>query len=258
MRPQPIARRLESPIARARAVAAQLRSVRNSGSCTLRVQKLLTSARVLRMSGYAAAKRFKQALPSLEADASDAAAYLSGYLTDPATAQTCADDEGAELEDMLRPTLQLEIDNLAGADIETVLADIKRILLGDLTNGINGATKRGGPKQLEHVFQLGKAPAMSAALLPGAIDVTATNKARETQVDLRKLEKAEAKLRAKADKRAKRTGLDLYEGSKLIDAAAQKKAYEALYMVRSSSLNGCDAHSPSIRFKQPTAEARAR
>ena len=42
---------------------------------------------------------------------------------------------------------------------------------------------------------------------------------RASRVDIKKLEKQEAKLRAKIDKRAKR---DLYEGSKLLDQARKQ------------------------------------
>ena len=49
-------------------------------------------------------------------------------------------------------------------------------------------------------------------------------------MDLNKLSKAEAKIKAKADKRSKKTGLDLYEGSRLIDANKKQQEYEDLFM----------------------------
>ena len=49
--------------------------------------------------------------------------------------------------------------------------------------------------------------------------VLTINFRRASRVDIKKLEKQEAKLRAKIDKRAKR---DLYEGSKLLDQARKQ------------------------------------
>ena len=155
------------------------------------------------MSGALAARRLHEVLPALDQELYD---YLAGYLRDSSTAQTCAEDDGAELDDMLRPAFESESDALAATatDIDGLLAELRRLLVGD-----NDSTPRAraGPAKLDSVFQLGKAPAMSQALLPGAIDISATNKARETQVDLRKLEKAEAKLKAKAEKRQLKTGM---------------------------------------------------
>ena len=155
------------------------------------------------MSSALAVKRLRTALPDLDPDLYD---YLVGYLRDSSTAQTCAEDDGAELDDMLRPAFESESDALSATstDIDGLLAELRRLLVGD-----NDTTPRAraGPAKLDSVFQLGKAPALSQALLPGAIDISATNKARETQVDLRKLEKAEAKLKAKAEKRQLKTGM---------------------------------------------------
>ena len=50
--------------------------------------------------------------------------------------------------------------------------------------------------------------------------------ARASRVDVKKLEKQEAKLRAKIEKRARR---DLYEGSKLLDQ--YKKQVRTIYLV---------------------------
>lgn len=52
-------------------------------------------------------------------------------------------------------------------------------------------------------------------------------KARESQVNMKALEKAEAKLKAKLEKRNARS---LYEGSKLMQAQQSKKSYEELFL----------------------------
>ena len=52
-------------------------------------------------------------------------------------------------------------------------------------------------------------------------------KARESQVNMKALEKAEAKLKQKLEKRNARS---LYEGSKLMEAQNNKKSYEELFL----------------------------
>ena len=52
-------------------------------------------------------------------------------------------------------------------------------------------------------------------------------KARESQVNMKALEKAEAKLKQKLEKRNAR---NLYEGSKLMEAQNNKKSYEELFL----------------------------
>lgn len=69
---------------------------------------------------------------------------------------------------------------------------------------------------------------MSATIaMSGKVDLESNTKGQASRVDLTKLAKAEAKLKAKIEKRSKR---DLYQGSKLIEAHAKQQTYEEMFM----------------------------
>ena len=69
---------------------------------------------------------------------------------------------------------------------------------------------------------------MSATIaMTGAVDLESNTKGQASRVDLNKLAKAEAKLKAKIEKRSKR---DLYQGSKLIDMQKKQQSYEEMFM----------------------------
>lgn len=69
---------------------------------------------------------------------------------------------------------------------------------------------------------------MSATIaMSGKVDLDSVNKGQASRVDLNKLAKAEAKLKAKMEKRSRR---NLYEGSKLIDKMQQQESYEEMFM----------------------------
>lgn len=59
------------------------------------------------------------------------------------------------------------------------------------------------------------------------VDIASVVKARDTQVNLKALEKAEAKIRAKMERRDRKNA---YEGSKLMDASKAQKSYEELFL----------------------------
>ena len=64
---------------------------------------------------------------------------------------------------------------------------------------------------------MSKTATMSSTLaFAEGVDLESINKGKASRVDVKKLEKQEAKLRAKIEKRARRPGGDLYEGSKLL------------------------------------------
>lgn len=70
---------------------------------------------------------------------------------------------------------------------------------------------------------------MSATIaMSGTVDLESNTKGQASRVDLAKLAKAEAKLKAKIEKRSKR---DLYQGSKLIDGQKKQQSYEDMYMM---------------------------
>jgi hypothetical protein len=120
--------------------------------------------------------------------------------------------------------------------LEKLMATLNALLKDQLTRSENAQS---GPKlqRLDKVLDMSKASAMSNTIaFSEGVDLESINKGkcvndscilrasyltyyfkRASRVDVKKLEKQEAKLKAKIEKRAKR---DLYEGSKLLE---QKK-----------------------------------
>jgi ATP-binding cassette subfamily F protein 3 len=96
-----------------------------------------------------------------------------------------------------------------------------------------------------------RSQAMSATIaMSGAVDLESNTKGQASRVDLAKLAKAEAKLKAKIEKRSRR---DLFEGSKLVDMQKKQQSYEEMFMkVNPLDLSGAakgkskDIHLPSI------------
>ena len=82
--------------------------------------------------------------------------------------------------------------------------------------------------RLDKTIQM-RTQAMSATIaMSGHVDLDSVNKGQASRVDMAKLAKAEAKLRAKIDKRSKRQ--NLYEGSRLLESVQNKESYEELFM----------------------------
>lgn len=98
-----------------------------------------------------------------------------------------------------------------------------------------------------------RSQAMSATIaMSGTVDLDSVNKGQASRVDLAKLAKAEAKLKAKIEKREKGRR-DLYQGSKLIDMQSKQQSYEEMFMaVNPLDLSGAakgkskDIHLPNI------------
>ncbi|KAL7008939.1 hypothetical protein EMMF5_001686 [Cystobasidiomycetes sp. EMM_F5] len=164
-------------------------------------------------------------LPTLDGAVCD---YISSFES---SDDLTSEDSEEELRDFVRPLLEGE-----GVEAEEVEAAIEQIratrshLHGqDGDEGVAGPST-GGARRLEKAVDMKNNPAISftASLANGPVDIESTTKARSTQVDLKKLEKAEAKIRAKMEKRSRRTVE--FEGSKLVDAAKAQQAYEDMYM----------------------------
>lgn len=145
--------------------------------------------------------------------------YLSGYLVD---------DAGAE-EDVLQVTNDI-LDSLGMGrpkDVQRLMARLRDLLSDQLAARAKNSTR---PKlmKLDKVVDLSKAGAISNTIALGeGVDLESINKAKASRVDVKKLEKQEAKLRAKIEKRARR---DLYEGSKLLDQHRKQQTYEEMFM----------------------------
>ena len=81
--------------------------------------------------------------------------------------------------------------------------------------------------KLDKTIQM-RSQQMSATIaMSGTVDLESNTKGQASRVDLAKLAKAEAKLKAKIEKRSRR---DLYQGSKLIDMQNKQQSYEEMFM----------------------------
>ncbi|KIM84750.1 hypothetical protein PILCRDRAFT_818360 [Piloderma croceum F 1598] len=169
--------------------------------------------------------------------------YLSGYLV----------DDAGEEEDILQVARDM-LESLAGDQHDTV--DELMVKIGKmLEDQLNTRAKtKVGPKltKLDKVMDMSKAGAMSNTIALGgeAVDLESINKGKASRVDVKKLEKQEAKLKAKIEKRSRR---DLYEGSKLLDQHRKQQTYEEMFMkINPLDASGAaknkskDIHLPSI------------
>ncbi|KAF8575906.1 P-loop containing nucleoside triphosphate hydrolase protein [Ramaria rubella] len=185
------------------------------------------------------AEQIRDALPGTE---EIIVQYLSGYLV----------DDAGENEDTLQITRNI---------LESAVADgeddaLERLLtrLSDMLEvQIKARSQSRTPvlRKLGNIMDMSKAGAMSNTIgLSQGVDLESINKSKASRVDVKKLEKQEAKLRAKIEKRSKR---DLYEGSKLLDMQRKQQSYEEVFMkvnsleaAASAKGKSKDIHLPAI------------
>ncbi|KAF8837948.1 hypothetical protein BDN67DRAFT_972272 [Paxillus ammoniavirescens] len=168
--------------------------------------------------------------------------YLSGYLV----------DDAGEEEDVLQ--VANDILNSLGMkrpdDVQKLMARFRDLLSEQLAARARNSAR---PKlmKLDKVMDLSKAGAMSSTIgLGEGVDLESINKGKASRVDVKKLEKQEAKLKAKIEKRARR---DLYEGSKLLDQHRKQQNYEEMFLkinpieaAAAAKNKSKDIHLPSI------------
>ncbi|KAF9015383.1 P-loop containing nucleoside triphosphate hydrolase protein [Cyathus striatus] len=159
--------------------------------------------------------------------------YLSGYLV----------DDAGEEEDVLQIANNI-LQSLAG-DRQDILEKLMNKLGDLLEDQLNARLKNSLRPKLQNKSQISSTIALSEG-----VDLESINKGKASRVDVKKLEKQEAKLKAKIEKRSRK---DLYEGSKLLDAHRKQQSYEEMFMkinpldASSSSKNKSkDIHLPSI------------
>ncbi|KAI0757607.1 P-loop containing nucleoside triphosphate hydrolase protein [Daedaleopsis nitida] len=168
--------------------------------------------------------------------------YLSGYLLDL--------DDAAEDEDVLQVTSDI-LDSAIGSsssqqkrgDLEKLVACLADLLKEPLSRREerNRAGQGTGLVRLDKVMDFSKANTMSSTIaFSEGVDLESINKGKASRVDMKKLEKQEAKLKAKIEKRSKRTG-NLYEGSKLLDQHRKQQTYEEMFL----KINPLDASAAS-------------
>ncbi|KAJ3560362.1 hypothetical protein NP233_g10887 [Leucocoprinus birnbaumii] len=158
--------------------------------------------------------------------------YLAGYLV----------DDAGEEEDVLQIARDI-LQSVAG-DRDDVLERLM-LKLGDLLEEqLNARIKnKSRPKlqKLDKVMDMSKTQMSNTIALSEGVDLESINKGKASRVDVKKLEKQEAKLRAKIEKRARR---DLYEGSKLLDQ--HRKQINPLEAAANAKNKSKDIHLPSI------------
>ncbi|EJD55360.1 hypothetical protein AURDEDRAFT_179121 [Auricularia subglabra TFB-10046 SS5] len=184
----------------------------------------------------AIAYEIRTAIPSADSVLVD---YLSGLI----------DDASAE-EDVLQVTRDI-LQSPAEDNLQALDHLIRR--LAAIVDAKQQASRQAGPRltKLDKILDMSKTGGMSSTIqFTEGVDLESINKSKATRVDVKKLEKQEAKLRAKIEKRARK---DLYEGSKLLDAQRkQQQSYEEMFMkvnpIDASASKGKskDIHLPSI------------
>lgn len=157
------------------------------------------------------------------------AQYLGGYLV----------DDAGEEEDVLQVAHDI-LKSVAG-DRDDILEKLMLKLADALEDQLNIRLKnQSRPKlqKLDKVMDMSKSHLSNTIALSEGVDLESINKGKASRVDVKKLEKQEAKLKAKIEKRSRR---DLYEGSKLLDAHRKQQTYEEMFM----KINPLDASSGS-------------
>lgn len=166
--------------------------------------------------------------------------YLSGYLV----------DDAGEEEDVFQIAGDI-LKSLAGDKLEAL--ENLLLSLGDmLKEHFASLQVRSGQKlmKLDKVMDMSKTQMSNTIALSEGVDLESINKGKASRVDVKKLEKQEAKLKAKIEKRARR---DLYEGSKLLDAYKKQQSYEEMFMkinpleaAAAAKNKSKDIHLPSV------------
>ncbi|PPQ98907.1 hypothetical protein CVT24_003538 [Panaeolus cyanescens] len=167
--------------------------------------------------------------------------YLAGYLV----------DDAGEDEDVLQ--VAQEILRSVARDRLDALSALMNNLANLLEEQLNARIKnksRPRLQKLDKVMDMSKSHLSNTIALSEGVDLESINKGKASRVDVKKLEKQEAKLRAKIEKRSRR---DLYEGSKLLDTYRKQQSYEEMFMKinpleagQAAKNKSKDIHLPSI------------
>ncbi|KAF9535793.1 P-loop containing nucleoside triphosphate hydrolase protein [Crepidotus variabilis] len=167
--------------------------------------------------------------------------YVAGYLV----------DDAGEEEDVLQIAQEI-LRSVAGERLN-VLERLMNKLADILEDQLSARLKNKSiPKlqKLDKVMDMSRSHLSNTIALSEGVDLESINKGKASRVDVKKLEKQEAKLRAKIEKRSRR---DLYEGSKLLDQHKKQQTYEEMFMkinpleANATAKNKSkDIHLPSI------------
>ncbi|KAI5474888.1 ATP-binding cassette, sub-family F, member 3 [Pseudohyphozyma bogoriensis] len=134
-----------------------------------------------------------------------------------------ADDQDDPIGTFVRPLLETYTPAQVPEDINDICIQLEQIWTTLTGNKIERQ-----PAKLDKVLDMRRQEILSKRqAVTQVVDIASVVKARETQVNIKALEKAEAKIKAKMEKRDRKNA---YEGSKLIDASKGQKSYEELYL----------------------------
>lgn len=166
--------------------------------------------------------------------------YIEGLVED-------VDEDVDDIVEMTRGMLQ---DGPSSSDNKSLNEFMDRLLAYLESQSSKRVRKAATATRLASSVQM-RSQQMSATIaMSGKVDLDSVNKGQASRVDLNKLAKAEAKLKAKMEKRSRR---NLYESSKLIDKLQQQESYEEMFMkVNPLDLSGAakgkskDIHLPNI------------
>ncbi|KDQ17743.1 hypothetical protein BOTBODRAFT_53272 [Botryobasidium botryosum FD-172 SS1] len=168
--------------------------------------------------------------------------YISGMLVE-------EDDDSEDVLEVAKMMLESAVTDGHEAALATLFARLSVLHQAKMREVAQTAPKK--LMRLDKAVDMSKGSAMSKTIgFAEGVDLESVNKAKASQVDLKKLEKAEAKLKAKIEKRSRR---DLYEGSKLIEAQRKQTSYEEMFLqvnpleaMASAKGKSKDIHLPSI------------
>ncbi|KAN0060930.1 hypothetical protein ACQY0O_006664 [Thecaphora frezii] len=170
-----------------------------------------------------AAALIRSALPNLDEPVVD---YLDGYIND------AAEDPNEKLfESVVKPMLESATlsDPSSSKRLQELLPKLEQMIQDKLPDDLSAA-QASGLTRLDKVVDMRRTEMSRTRGFESAggvdIGLGGSTKSRST-VDVKKLEKQEAKTRAKLAKRAQR---DLYESSKLVEQSKQQASYEEMFL----------------------------
>ncbi|KAL7419557.1 hypothetical protein Q5752_005468 [Cryptotrichosporon argae] len=143
--------------------------------------------------------------------------YISGLV----------DDEDEEVDDIVEMTRGMLQGGPSSSDNKLLDDFIARLQLYLASQSSKRVRRTTTATKLDKTVSMRNTGLSATIAMSGTVDLDSVNKGQASRVDMGKLAKAEAKLKAKLEKRSKRS---LYEGSKLIEAQKNKQTYEEMFM----------------------------
>ncbi|BGP21060.1 hypothetical protein JCM10213_007578 [Rhodosporidiobolus nylandii] len=167
-----------------------------------------------------AAQLILKAIPSLDFP-------VASYINSLFSAQSDPDPADDPVSTFIRPLLESEsVHPVAQDEIDRICDELAK--QWQQLTGTEEAVQQKGPAKLDVALDMRRQELKSKRqAVTQVVDIASVVKARESQVNMKALEKAEAKLKLKLEKRQQKS---LYEGSKLIEAHNNKKSYEELFL----------------------------